>query len=340
MKILYGVQGTGNGHITRARAMAKCFHEQGVSVDFMFSGREPSQYFDMDIFGPYRTFKGLSFVTENGKVQVFKSARKLNLLSFIKDVRALNVDSYGLIINDFEPVSAWAGKLSGKKVINISHQAAFYDPLVPMLSVASLHRRFISLFAPSDLALGVHWLPFGGRILPPFVEVNCDNKQSHSFNLVYLPFENLDEIISLLTLFSDEDFIVYHPDMTEKKHIENCHINPLNRVNFIHDLQNCNGVICNAGFELSSEALTLGKKLLVKPLQGQFEQLSNAKVLVDMQRATIMHSLNEFTLDNWLTEQGVEKVNFPSDPAPLINWLLAGNYQEPEQLCEQLWLRV
>jgi uncharacterized protein (TIGR00661 family) len=38
-------------------------------------------------------------------------------------------------------------------------------------------------------------------------------------------------------------------------------------------------VICGAGFELAGESLQLGKKLLVKPLKGQFEQLSNALAL-------------------------------------------------------------
>lgn len=36
MKILYGVQGTGNGHTTRARVMANCFRDMGVSVDYFF----------------------------------------------------------------------------------------------------------------------------------------------------------------------------------------------------------------------------------------------------------------------------------------------------------------
>jgi UDP:flavonoid glycosyltransferase YjiC (YdhE family) len=35
MKILYGVQGTGNGHITRARIMAKAFADAGVQVDWV-----------------------------------------------------------------------------------------------------------------------------------------------------------------------------------------------------------------------------------------------------------------------------------------------------------------
>ena len=39
MKILYGIQGTGNGHITRARVMASCFKKLNVEVDYVFSGR-------------------------------------------------------------------------------------------------------------------------------------------------------------------------------------------------------------------------------------------------------------------------------------------------------------
>jgi len=36
MKILYGVQGTGNGHLTRARVMAKACKEKGIEVDWIF----------------------------------------------------------------------------------------------------------------------------------------------------------------------------------------------------------------------------------------------------------------------------------------------------------------
>ena len=40
MKILYGVQGTGNGHITRGRAMQKALSDAGIEVDWVFSGRD------------------------------------------------------------------------------------------------------------------------------------------------------------------------------------------------------------------------------------------------------------------------------------------------------------
>lgn len=65
-------------------------------------------------------------------------------------------------------------------------------------------------------------------------------------------------------------------------------------------LAGCRGVISNAGFELASEALTLGKKLLVKPLGGQFEQLTNGKTLEMMGLATLMDVLDANLVRTWL----------------------------------------
>jgi uncharacterized protein (TIGR00661 family) len=48
----------------------------------------------------------------------------------------------------------------------------------------------------------------------------------------------------------------------------------------------------NAGFELASEAMFLGKKILVKPLAGQMEQLSNALVIDSLELGMVMKRLN------------------------------------------------
>lgn len=67
MKILYGVQGTGNGHIARARAMANALKAKNVDVDFLFSGREGDKYFSMEAFGDYQTRHGLTFSVNRGR---------------------------------------------------------------------------------------------------------------------------------------------------------------------------------------------------------------------------------------------------------------------------------
>ena len=55
MRILYGVQATGNGHITRARVMAPALRNAGIEVDYLFSGRPADQLFNMEPFGDYQT---------------------------------------------------------------------------------------------------------------------------------------------------------------------------------------------------------------------------------------------------------------------------------------------
>ena len=114
MKILYGVQATGNGHITRARVMCEALKKAGVEVDWMFSGRELDQYFDMECFGDFQRFKGLTFAIEKGQISYIKTAFKNNLWQFYKDVNALDLSGYDLVINDFEPISAWAAKKQKK----------------------------------------------------------------------------------------------------------------------------------------------------------------------------------------------------------------------------------
>ena len=348
MKILYGIQGTGNGHITRARVMAKAFKARGVDVDYLFSGRPDDQYFDMEVFGNYRSFEGLTFVTSQGQVKNFETFQQAHLATLYADIQKLDVSKYDLIINDFEPISAWAGRLAkhGKKipVINISHQASFIHSKVPVKGMSWLDKQLIRYFAPADIHLGVHWYHFGESILPPFIEHNemeCHQADpEHNDILVYLPFENLEQIIEVLNGQHKQRFTVYHPSVEQEDEHAAVTLKKPCRDGFLEDLTNCNGVIANAGFELSSEALTMGKKLLLKPLKGQFEQSSNAETLKQMGLATVMETLDDDVIDSWLLKDNNESINYPSDPNPVIDWILAGDYQDPTSLCKTLWQNI
>src|SRR5690625_289811 len=96
MKILYGVQGTGNGHITRARIMARALAKAGAEVDWVFSGRAPKDFFDMEPFGDYRLFKGLTFAIKNSRVRYGSTLLRSDLNALRRDVRSLDVDGYDL----------------------------------------------------------------------------------------------------------------------------------------------------------------------------------------------------------------------------------------------------
>lgn len=343
MKILYGIQGTGNGHITRARVMAKAFAAKGVEVDYVFSGRPREDYFDMECFGQYQTFKGLSFAHRHGSVSYMQTIWQADLTQFKRDVRAIDVEEYDLIINDFEPITAWAGRLANKTVINISHQAAFLHKNVPSKDLSWLNRQILNYYAPASVSLGVHWFHFGEAILPPFIERES-LIESSAFEmedvLVYMPFEDLDDILNLLSSQHSRRFVVYHPQIQQDSDLMGIALRKPCRTTFLQELERCNGVIANAGFELSSEALCAGKKLLLKPLDGQFEQASNAETLRKLGLASVMTGLDELELDAWLSLSNNEPINYPSDPTPLVDWLLAGDYRHTESLCKSLWQSI
>ena len=50
MRILFGVQGTGNGHISRSRTLARALKSRGMAVDYLFSGRAADGYFEPGIY--------------------------------------------------------------------------------------------------------------------------------------------------------------------------------------------------------------------------------------------------------------------------------------------------
>ncbi|MFY8327879.1 MJ1255/VC2487 family glycosyltransferase [Pseudoalteromonas sp. ZZD1] len=341
MRILYGIQGTGNGHITRARVMANAFSQMGVEVDYVFSGRAEQDYFDMGEFINYRSFRGLSFSTQNGQVSSLRTVKNARVCKLLHDIKQLDVSGYDFVFNDFEPITAWAAKRQGVPVIGMSHQAAFLSPKVPMFGHGLFRRSLIRCYAPADVYLGVHWQPFADNIIPPFIAnhhhdnpVSVDNKV-----LVYLPFEELASVIDYLKDFPAKEFYCYHPDAKNNSH-GHIHLRAPSRSGFLNDLANASGVIANAGFELSSEALKLGKKLLLKPLSGQFEQDANAQTLLSMKAAHVMSYLNPCALDEWITSKEHMQINFPSDPKPLVNWLAEKQWENTQSLHQSLWKSV
>lgn len=340
MKILYGVQGTGNGHIARARVMAKAFSARAdVAVDFLFSGRAPEQYFDMQVFGDYQTRDGLTFITAKGAVSRWQTVKQAKLRRFIKDVRGLDLSSYDLVLNDFEPVSAWAAKKQNVPAISISHQAAFAFP-VPKKGDNFIDRAITRYFAPAQIKLGVHWFHFGNAIMPPFIDEPVVEAPRNSHILVYLPFEELEDIHALLAPFTEYQFECFHPKL--RKNYRDGHINwhQTSKPKFQDSLVHCSGVIANGGFELSSECLQLGKKLLIKPLKGQFEQLSNVLTLSQLGLCHTMSKLNDRSVSEWLDSPAIQPIQFPNDPQILIDWLLTKDWHNTASICDQLWQQV
>lgn len=339
MRILYGVQGTGNGHISRSRAMAKAFSQhQDLQVDWLFSGRSPEAFFDMACFGNYQWRRGLSFTTRAGRIRPLETVLQARPLRLYQDIRQLAIDDYDLVVSDFEPVTAWAARLRGKQSIGIGHQYAFCGD-IPVSGDNALARGIMRWYAPVDLPVGLHWSSFGQAILPPIIDGEAlrEERRRDDRILVYLPFEDPATIRRLLAPLWQYRFYIYHPGVTREDR-DNLYFRPPSTTAFHRDLARCRAVISNAGFELISEALTLGKRILVKPLDGQMEQHSNATALQQLGFATTVETLRTETLATWLRQPNSHSpIHYPDVAACLAYWIAEGCREPVSQLAGRLW---
>ncbi|BBB31235.1 glycosyltransferase family protein [Neptunomonas japonica] len=337
MKVLYGVQATGNGHIARARVMAPALAEVGVDVDYLFSGRPKAELFDMACFGDYTVRRGLTFcMGEGAKVLPLKTLLNNNLVQLYRDVRSLDVSRYDLVISDFEPVTAWSAKLANKASMGVAHQYAFLHAL-PDGYCSRLIRPGIKLFAPVKQAVGIHWDSFDALIAPPLISpARFTSNSTHKMILVYMPYEVNDVLFYWFSAFPDYEFRVY--SKIDKAYVRsNVVFRPLSRDCFEKDLSMCEGVISNCGFGLASEAMQYGKKFLSKPMKGQAEQQSNARILKSLGLATIINELGVDVIEAWLQLDNPLPKCFPNVAAALSEWIASERQIPLDQVVKQMW---
>ncbi len=153
MKILYAIQGTGNGHLSRARDIIPILQEKG-ELDILVSGIQA----DVELPYPVKyKFKGLSFIFgKKGGIDLLATYQKSNLKQLYKEIKSLPVEEYDLVINDFEPVSAWACKMKNKACIGLSHQAAVINKKSPKPKKKDMvGRAVLNNYAPVSASYGV-----------------------------------------------------------------------------------------------------------------------------------------------------------------------------------------
>lgn len=336
MKLFYGVQGTGNGHISRARAMNVHLQAAGVQVDYLFSGRSRDEYFAMEPFGDWQCRQGLTFVCHHGRIQPLATLRRNRFKQLHRDIRELDLGGYDLVISDFEPITSWAAKRQGIPCIGVGHQYAFLHD-VPVAEGSWISRKIMQHFAPATEQLGLHWHHFGQPILPPIIDLNVQPPADTTPQvLVYLGFEAVESVMPLLRQLDDTRFVYYGP-FTGCREEGNVSLRPFSVDGFKRDLHRSSGVICNAGFELASEALHLGKRILVKPLHGQMEQHSNALALEQLDLGSRMPHLSAAAIREWLDNPAAPQCDYPDVARAIVEWLLTPERESVAALSARLW---
>lgn len=122
LKILYSVQATGNGHISRASEVYQYLTKYGT-VDILLSGSNCNLSVDLPV--KYR-LTGISlFYKHGGGLDYWKMFKQLNPFKIIKQIVSIPVDQYDLIINDFDSLTSLACRLRKVKSVHWGHQASF-----------------------------------------------------------------------------------------------------------------------------------------------------------------------------------------------------------------------
>jgi len=320
MKILFAIQGTGNGHLSRARDIYPELAKYG-EVDVLVSGIQA----DVDVPFPvkYKMY-GMSFIFgKRGGVDIWDTAKKLKLFKLIKDIHKLPVGQYDVVINDFEPVSAWACKMKKLPCISVSHQCAVLHPAAPKPESGDpMGKLVLERYAPVTAAYGFHFKKFGENIFTPVIrrEIRALVPTDEGHYTVYLPAYSDETIVKHLSQFPNARWHVFSKHNKQPFTAGNVSVSKIDNRAFIESMAASTGVLCGAGFEGPAEAMYLRKKVLVIPMLTQYEQQCNAAGAAAM-GATVIKTLDERHYDvirRWLVEGQPIEVDYPDNTTEII----------------------
>jgi uncharacterized protein (TIGR00661 family) len=330
MKILYAIQGTGNGHISRAREIIPILQEY-CQCDILISGTQCDVTLDVPV--KYR-FKGLSFVFgKSGGIDMWNTTLNANLPNLKREIAQLPIEDYDFVINDFEPVSAWACIRKKIPCIALSHQGSLLSKRVPIPEKTDHLGRFILRnYAPASLHFGFHFQPYDENIYTPVIRKQVRECEVEELNYytVYLPAYDDELLVKKLSGFEKISWHVFSKHSIKAYRSGNVFVQPISNKGFIADMAKAKGVLCGAGFETPAEALFLHKKLMVIPMKGQYEQQCNAQALAQMGVPVIKNlKTKQFNhIRNWLDSSVKVEVNYPDLTRMIVRKLFEVNIQQ------------
>lgn len=257
MKILYGVQGTGNSQITGAMEIIPYIQKKG-ELNILVSEIQS------DIELPFKVkykFNGLSFIFKKKDGDNFwKTFAKLNSIKLLKEIKKRDVKEYDLIISDFEPFSCWAVLKTKKVCIGLIKQVATLHPLAPKPKKNdNIGKLVLQNYAYTTFNYGFHFTKLDATVFTPIIrkKVRQFAATNEGHYTVYLPSYNDEQIIKCLKKIHEVNWQVFSKHNEKEKKHNNIHIMPINSDRFLKSISSSKGEFCNAGLGSVSEALFL-----------------------------------------------------------------------------------
>lgn len=309
--ILYGVNGEGAGHSTRAKEVLTHLVSGGHRVHVASFDRGLQNLKDhFDVTEIY----GFRFAYVNNRVrykrtiaknlitvpQAAKSLRRLNALVEDKDI--------DLVITDFEPLTCQIGHRRHLPVISIDNQHCLTNAVVSYpkecrrdAAAAKLVTKLMTPRANAYLVISFFTAPIRKRntfLFPPLLRQEILNatptQGDHVLVYVTSPAPALAKLLSTVR----SQFIAY--GFGREGTDGNTQYKRPSLDGFFADLISSRAVIANSGFSLVTEALHLGKPYLAVPVSHQFEQVFNAYWVQKSGYGSYWNELNKERIDSFL----------------------------------------
>lgn len=322
-RVLYAVQATGNGHLSRCMEFYPTMTRY-ADVDVLLSGIQG----DLKLPFPVKhQFHGMGFIFgKQGGIDYWKTAGSLKPLRLLRDICKLDLSPYDIIVNDFEPISAYARmwRFPHIECVALSHQASFFSRNIPRPKRKGYLAEFIfKNFAPSTKRIGLHFQDYDENIYTPVIREdirNVERRYNERQVLIYLPSYSEEVLMEKLRPLSDYTFNIFSKHTDKEYVVDNLNIFPVGKSQWMTSLETCSYAIVGAGFQGASEMLYLNKKLLAIPMLAQYEQECNAKALEEMGATVIPYIGENFTtiVREWLETALPMDVVFPNHTEELV----------------------
>ncbi len=309
--ILYGVNGEGAGHSTRAREVIAHLLRQGHTVHVASFDRGLQNLSgDFEVTEIY----GLRFAYVNNRVRYNRTIAK-NLFGAPKAAHSIHrlmelAEEWQvqLVITDFEPLTCHVGHRKHLPVITIDNQHCLTNTAVTypkeFARDAAAAKLVCRLMTPRpDASLVTSFFTprvkkAGTFLFPPILREEILKAKATEGEAVLVYVTSPAPALAKTLAAVRGQFIAYGFGREGRE--GNILFKKPSLEGFLADLVAAKAIIANAGFSLVTEALHLAKPYLAVPVAHQFEQTFNAYWLARMEYGAWWEDLNKELVESFL----------------------------------------
>lgn len=297
MKILIGICGIGNGHLSRQTNVINLLSNNNHQV-VIATTKNNVDYFE-NKFPDYKVLeisipwiacnsKGIDFETSMKKYKNEGVDQFFEFLRFSTKVEKLFSGVPDLVITDYEPNVAQYSYAVDIPLICMEQQSKFLylkELKINNYSILEEQKRINYFFPKYSYKIISSFFPLtikekNVKVVTPIISPLKKIKQKSNHILVYFsPYENSKnymKIIKVLKKISNYNVIVYTKEKFEKE--SNNIIFKSYSGDFKNDLENAYCLISTAGHQLLSESISIEIPVYLIPL-STYEQNYNAKMI-------------------------------------------------------------